>query len=127
MTEYMSPPMLCRAQTDPTSTYESSRRSQPVSPPPTYDEVMKEVIQKICHKLVPANLLVNVYFCLSRACLLLLLGYLPRFIISHVLPFLISYSTVSASCKQVLLPQQQDYDKTLDFLFRKLTTNNMQW
>ena len=46
MTEYLSPPMLCRAQTDPTSTYENSRRSQPVSPPPTYDEVMKEVPER---------------------------------------------------------------------------------
>lgn len=42
MSEYLTPPVLCRAQTDPTSTYET-RRPQPASPPPTYEEVMKEV------------------------------------------------------------------------------------
>jgi hypothetical protein len=42
MSEYLTPPVLCRAQTDPSSTYES-RRTQPASPPPTYEEVMKEV------------------------------------------------------------------------------------
>ena len=46
MSEYLTPPVLCRAQTDPTSTYES-RRPQPASPPPTYDEVMKEVLIRI--------------------------------------------------------------------------------
>ena len=34
--------VLSRAQTDPTSTFEN-RRPQPASPPPTYEEVMKEV------------------------------------------------------------------------------------